>query len=199
MTDKRFHKRAFETGTTPEGNPQEQLHSSKKSGGFLEFLIILLVTFALVFGFVRPFVVEAFYIPSESMVPTLEISDRVFVNKFIYRFHEPERGDIVVFRSAEGGEEDLIKRVVGVPGDQVEVRDGALFVNGERQEEPYVNREFPDDSFYGPTTVPQGKVFVMGDNRSNSRDSRFFGPLPIENIEGEAFVIFWPPAHIRLL
>src|ERR671927_1590590 len=115
MTDKRFHKRAFETGTTPEGNPQEQLRSSKKSGGFLEFLIILLVTFALVFGFVRPFVVEAFYIPTESMVPTLEVGDRVFVNKFIYRFSKPERGDIIVFQSVNGGEEDLIKRVVGVP------------------------------------------------------------------------------------
>src|SRR5919202_6949041 len=174
MTDKRFHKRAFETGTTPEGNPQQQLHSSKKSGGFLEFLIILLVTFALVFGFVRPFVVEAFYIPSESMVPTLEIGDRVFVNKFVYRFSEPRRGDIVVFKSIEGENDDLIKRIVGVPGDEVELRNGLLFVNGERYRERYVNKEFPDDSFFGPITVPEGKVFVMGDNRANSRDSRYF-------------------------
>src|ERR687886_920713 len=136
MTDKRFHKRAFETGTTPEGNPQEQLRSSKKSGGFLEFLIILLVTFALVFGFVRPFVVEAFYIPTESMIPTLEVGDRVFVNKFVYRFAQPERGDVVVFKSVEdGGDEELIKRIVGVPGDEVIVRNGVLFVNNERWEE----------------------------------------------------------------
>ena len=194
MTEKHSYQRDFETGVSPE-----ERRSPRKSGGLLEFLIIVIVAFALVFGFVRPFVLEAFYIPSESMVPTLEIGDRVFVNKFIYRFHEPQRSDIVVFRSAEGGEEDLIKRVVGVPGDQIEVRDGVLFVNGQRQEEPYVNPEFPDDSSYGPTTVPQGKVFVMGDNRTNSRDSRFFGPLPIENIEGEAFVTFWPPSHIRLL
>src|SRR5436305_9901213 len=103
-------------------------HRKSSTGGVWEFLVILVVTFALVFGFVRPFVVEAFYIPSESMVPTLEISDRVFVNKFIYRFHEPERGDIVVFKSVEGsvegGQEDLIKRVVGVAGDEVSVRDG---------------------------------------------------------------------------
>src|SRR5919199_31216 len=194
MTEKHSYQRDFETGVSPE-----ERRSPRKSGGLLEFLIIVIVAFALVFGFVRPFVLEAFYIPSESMVPTLEIGDRVFVNKFIYRFHEPERSDIVVFRSAEGGEEDLIKRVVGVPGDQVEVRDGVLFVNGQRQEEPYVNPEFPDDSSYGPATVPQGKVFVMGDNRSNSRDSRFFGPVPLDNVEGEAFVIFWPPSHIRLL
>src|SRR3954454_20572344 len=126
MTEKHFYKQGFETGTSPEdrrGRP------SKKGGGFLEFLIIVLVAFALVFGFVRPFVLEAFYIPSESMVPTLKVGDRVFVNKFIYRFHEPERGDIVVFRSVEGGDEDLIKRVVGLPGDEVADQDGVLYVN----------------------------------------------------------------------
>ena len=132
------------------------------------------------------------------MVPTLEIGDRVFVNKFIYRFSEPERGDVVVFRSAEDGDEELIKRVVGLPGDSIEVRDGVLFVNGERREEPYLNRRFPDSGFYGPTTVPPNHLFMMGDNRPNSRDSRFFGPVPFENIEGEAFVIFWPPSHIGL-
>src|ERR671917_860176 len=127
MTEKHFYKRGFETGVTPQ---ERQGHRSpKKGGGFLEFLVILLVAFALVFGFVRPFVLEAFYIPSESMIPTLEVGDRVFVNKFIYRMNEPERGDIIVFRSAEGGNEDLIKRVVGVPGDNVEVRDGVLFLN----------------------------------------------------------------------
>jgi signal peptidase I len=171
----------------------------RKNGGFLEFLIIILVSFVLVFGFVRPFVVEAFYIPSESMLPTLEVGDRVFVNKFVYRLGEPERGDIVVFRTLEGGGEDLIKRVVGVPGDSVSVRGGALFVNGERWEEPYLNDEFPDGSFYDPTIVPEGHVFVMGDNRANSRDSRVFGPVPLRSIQGEAFVSFWPPSHMGLL
>ena len=196
MTGRRFYERGFDTGVPPE----ERVRTSRKgSGGFLEFLVILLVAFALVFGLVRPFILEAFYIPSESMTPTLEISDRVFVNKFIYRLSEPERGDIVVFRSTEGGDEDLIKRVVGLPGDSVEVRDGVLFVNGERREEPYLNRRFPDSGIYGPTTVPPNHLFMMGDNRANSRDSRFFGPVPFENIEGEAFVIFWPPSHVGLL
>lgn len=166
--------------------------SPKKSGGVFEFLVILLVSFALVFGVVRPFILEAFRIPSESMVPTLEIGDRLFVNKFIYRFTDPGRGDVIVFKSVEGGEEDLIKRVVGVPGDTVEVRDGTLYVNGQPQPDTQVNREFPDRSYYGPKTVPEGQVFVMGDNRANSRDSRFFGPVPYENIEGEAFLLFWP-------
>src|SRR5918992_5051377 len=160
---------------------RDSRRTSKKGGGAIEFLVILLVSFALVFGFVRPFVVEAFYIPSQSMVPTLKVQDRVLVNKFIYRFTEPERGDIVVFESVEGGGEDLIKRVVGVPGDEISVRGGRLLVNGEPQRERYVNKKFPDSSSSAPTTVPQGHVFVMGDNRANSRDSRFFGPVPERN------------------
>jgi signal peptidase I len=187
----------FETGKGPDPAPSP--HPRKKRGGILEFLIILIVAFALVFGFVRPFVVEAFYIPSGSMIPTLEVGDRVLTNKFIYRFEDPKRGDIVVFRSVEGGDEDLIKRVVAVPGDEVSVRDGTLLVNGEAQEEPYVNRDAPDTNTYGPMRVPEGHVFCMGDNRANSRDSRFFGPVPYENIEGEAFVTFWPPSRLGLL
>lgn len=191
MAEKPFYEQNFETGVS-----SEEKRSPKKGGGFLEFLVILIVAFGLVFGVVRPFVVEAFFIPSESMVPTLEIGDRVFVNKFIYRFTDPERGDVIVFRSVEGGDEDLIKRVVGVPGDEISVQDGTLFVNNERLEEPYINDEIQDNSFFGPLTVSEGEVFAMGDNRANSRDSRFFGPVPYENIEGEAFVTFWPLTRI---
>ena len=171
----------------------------RKRRGLLEFVVILLVSFALVFGFVRPFVVEAFYIPSKSMVPTLKVQDRVLVNKFIYRFSEPERGDIVVFQSVEGSREELIKRVVGLPGDEIAVRGGKLFVNGEPQSEPHVNKKFPDRSSAAPTTIPKGHVFVMGDNRANSHDSRRFGPVPERNIEGEAFLRFWPPNRLDLL
>lgn len=213
---------SFETATTkktsPSGSP-----ARKAGGGALEFLVILAISFALVFGFVRPYVVEAFYIPSESMVPTLEIGDRVLANKFIYRFEDPERGDVVVFKSVEGGElppeknpisrlidflggkqgppprEDLIKRIVGTPGDEVVVKEGTVLVNGEPQKEPYVNGEFPDRSSSPPVTVPKDHVFVMGDNRANSRDSRVFGPVPYENIEGQAFVRFWPVDRLGLL
>jgi signal peptidase I len=192
--EKRLHDQDSEKGTT-----SEMPRTPKKVGGFVEFLVILVVAFALVFGFVRPFVLEAFRIPSESMVPTLLVGDRVFVNKFIYRFAEPERGDVVVFESVNGGEEDLIKRIVAVAGDSVTVRGGVLSVNEEPQNEPYLNRGIPDDSFFGPTRLSEGEVFVMGDNRANSADSRVFGPVPIENIEGEAFASFWPPSRIGVL
>ena len=170
----------------------------RKGGGILEFIVILAISFALVFLVIRPFVVEAFFIPSESMVHTLEVGDRVLTNKFIYRFTDPERGDILVFKSVEGGanlkdREDLIKRVVGVPGDTIEVQRGKLFVNGSPQDEPYVNEATVQfQSPYGPKKVPQGHVFMMGDNRGNSADSRVFGPVPQENIQGEAFLRFWP-------
>lgn len=162
-------------------------------GGVREFLVTILVAFVVVFGFVRPFVVEAYRIPSESMVPTLEVGDRVLANKFIYHFSEPERGDIVVFDSIEGEDETLIKRVVGVAGDKVRVRqDGVLFLNGEQQEESYLNERISIGELYRTTRVPPGHVFLLGDNRGNSADSRVFGPVPLENIQGEAFFRFWP-------
>ncbi|MGH3147573.1 MAG: signal peptidase I [Rubrobacter sp.] len=189
---------------SPWGETTSRRSSRKGGGGLLEFVVILLVAFLVVFGFVRPFVVEAFYIPSESMVPTLEVGDRVLANKFVYRFEEPSRGDVVVFESVEESETggtttELIKRIVGVPGDEVQVQDGTLYVNGQPQNEPYVNQELLDGGVYGPTVVPEGHVFVMGDNRGNSRDSRFFGPVPYENIEGQGFVIFWPLPRAGLI
>jgi signal peptidase I len=181
-------------------SPHQGQRKKTRRARVAEYLVILAVAFVLIFGLVRPFVLEPFWIPSESMLPTLEVGDRVFVNKFIYRFSEPQRGDIVVFKSLEGEDEDLIKRIIAVPGDRVRVANGVPRVNGERQEqEPYVKPQFPDGSDYGPIRVRKGEVFVMGDNRGNSRDSRFFGPVPIEDIEGEAFFRFWPPSRIGLL
>ena len=197
MSEERFWK---------DGSPKRrrevrwERQRKKRRAGFTELCLTILVAFVLVFGFVRPFVLEAFRIPSESMVPTLLVGDRVFVNKFIYRFTEPERGEVVVFESVgEGDDQKLIKRVVGVAGDSVAVRGGVLSVNEEPQNEPYLNRGIPDDSFFGPTRLSEGEVFVMGDNRANSADSRVFGPVPIKNIEGEAFAFFWPPPRIGVL
>ncbi len=166
----------------------------KWRGGLRELLVTILIAAVLVFGFIRPFVVEAYRIPSESMVPTLEVGDRVLANKFVYRFSEPKRRDIVIFDGVEGEEDEmLIKRVVGVAGDEIQVQGDTLYVNGEPQEEPYLNkRRGPSRSSYGPTKVPPGHIFVMGDNRDNSGDSRVFGPVSLEDVKGEAFLRFWP-------
>lgn len=165
----------------------------------VELLVIAVIAFALVFGVVRPFIVEAFVIPSGSMIPTLMIGDRVLANKFIYDFTEPERGDVAVFESVEVQGEDLIKRVVATPGDTVEVSGGKLYVNGEPQKEPYIKRGGGLSPPQQKITIPKDSYFMMGDNRSNSRDSRFFGPVPKENIVGQAFLIFWPPTRLSTL
>jgi len=152
---------------------------------------------AFVFGVVRPLVIEAFSIPSESMVPTLQAGDRVMVAKFAHRLADPERGDLIAFEAPEG--EINVKRVVGLPGDTVAVRDGVLFVNDEPRRESYVDYRLTDSSFFGPVTVPEDHLFVMGDNRSNSLDSRALGAIPEKSVLGRVFLRFWPPDRGSLL
>ena len=151
---------------------------------------------------VTKFLVQAFFIPSASMFPTLDVDDRVLVNKLSYDLHEVNRGDLVVFErpptEAESDIKDLIKRVVAVGGDTVASTDGKLVVNGEAMDEAYV-AEGAETSGVETQTIPPGHVFVMGDNREDSRDSRFFGPLDEELIIGRAFVKVWPFTDLGLL
>ena len=152
------------------------------------------------------FVVRSFYIPSESMLPTLRVNDFILVNELIYDFADPNRGDIVVFHPpAEDDPDpetkqkppiDLIKRVVGLPHDVLEIKDGVLFLNGAAQQEPFIKE--PIFGNYGPTTVPERHIFVMGDNRNNSRDSRYIDPIPYESLVGRAELIFYPLNRLRL-
>jgi len=167
-----------------------------------------LIAFALVFFLVRPFVVQAFYIPSPSMEPTLRVYDRILVNKFIYRLGEPRRKDIAVFRAPEqamtasrqkDGQKDYIKRIVGLSGDVLEIRRyEGVFVNGRRLDEPYIGPDQVPNYDWGPYKVPEGRVFVLGDNRNDSNDSHLWGFLDRQRILGKAMVIFWPIARISL-
>lgn len=157
---------------------------------------MLSVCVIVMFGFVRPFVAEVLRVPSESMVPTLQPGDRVLVNKLAYLMAEPRSGDLVFFENPDVEGELVIKRVVGLPGDEISVRDGVVFVNGERRDESYVDYRLTDGSFYGPETVPKGHVFVMGDNRYNSLDSRYFGPIPEDELLGEVSRRLWPPDRV---
>ncbi|MEW5935186.1 MAG: signal peptidase I [Bacillota bacterium] len=146
---------------------------------------------------IRLFVVEPFRVDGPSMEPTLFTGERLLVDKVSYRFHPPRRGDVVVFRNPGNLREDYIKRVVALPGDTVEMRLGRLYVNGQPVPEPYVLRD--GISTYGPEQIPPGYCFVLGDNRANSRDSRFFGPVPLHLLKGRAWLIFWPPRRVHIL
>lgn len=151
---------------------------------------------------VKTFLIQAFYIPSESMVPTLEVGDRVLVNKLSYTTGDIGRGDIVVFDRPGGagadGIEDLIKRVVALPGETVEGRDGGVYVDGRALEEDYLP-EGVETSVFPPYEVPDDHVWVMGDNRAASDDSRRFKGVPIDDVVGRAFVIIWPFTELGTL
>jgi len=161
----------------------------KEKSQIRELLEVVVVSVAIA-AFLITFIVQAFFIPSRSMQPTLEPGDRILVNKFIYRFHEPQRGDVIVFKFPLDPSRDFIKRVIGLPNDKIEIKEGILYINDKEQKEPYLAEFFPGN--YGPYHVPPHNLFVLGDNRGNSEDSRFWGALPRENVVGQAMVIYWP-------
>lgn len=173
------------------------------SRGVIEWGAVILVALLAAF-LVKTFVLQTFFIPSASMEPTLNIDDRVFVNKLSYDFHSIHRGDIVVFtlppgESAGPDINDLIKRVIGLPGETIQSVNNQIFINGKPLSEPWL----PRGTALGPpvprTVIPPHHYFLMGDNRSNSRDSRYFGSIPDNLIVGRAFVRIWPLSRLGLL
>jgi len=170
--------------------------------------IILAIILAL---FVRTFIIQAFKIPSGSMKNTLQIGDHILVNKFIYGvklpftmttiipYKKPQRGDIVVFKFKEEPKKDFIKRTIGVPGDVIEIRNKELYVNKKRLEQDYaiytdlhiIPKAMQPRDNLGPITVPEDSIFVMGDNRDHSYDSRFWGFVDLKDVKGKAFIIYW--------
>jgi signal peptidase I len=189
------------------GEPRGARPAKTPGRHLLEWAAVFVVAIGVYAG-VRTFLVQAFSIPSTSMLPTLEVGDRILVNKLSYEVGEIERGDIVVFSrpplSCDDEIADLIKRVVAHAGESVAFDDGSVFIDGRELNEPYLqpgtlttgegqaNRCPPDD----PCVIPPGHVWVMGDNRAGSCDSRTFGPIPESTIVGEAFVRIWPPSRI---
>jgi signal peptidase I len=160
--------------------------------------ILIAVLLALL---IRTFVVQAFKIPSGSMIPTLLVGDHILVNKFIYRFRDPVRGDVVVFKYPVDEHRDFIKRVIGQGGEDVYIKDRQVYINCRPPDpacqplvEPwayYEDRMGLGGETFGPVHVPPGSYFVMGDNRNNSQDSRYWGFVKQEKIKGEAFIIYW--------
>jgi signal peptidase I len=190
----------------PAGAPEAPIDEDERGRpsalrGIVEWVVILAGALLVAFV-VKTFLFQAFYIPSGSMEPTLKIQDRVLVNKLSYDVHDVHRGDIVVFRSPPGevgsSVKDLIKRVIALPGETVEAKDGKIFINGRALEEPYI-RDGVVTGPIEPKQIPPGQVWVMGDNRSNSKDSRIFGPIDENLIVGRAFVRVWPITSLSLL
>mgnify|MGYP001819615567 FL=1 len=182
----------------------------KKKSVFREYAEAIAIAILLAL-FIRTFVVQAFKIPSGSMLPTLLIGDHLLVNKFIYGIRvpfsgkvlvplkDPKSGDIIVFKFPKDRTIDYIKRVVGVPGDKIEVKNKKVYRNDKLAEDPFAHftsttilpgSVSPKDNF-GPITVPEGKYFVMGDNRDNSSDSRFWGFVETNDVLGKAMIIYW--------
>jgi len=195
--------------------PAEEQHRPSEAMAFLRELPFLIVGALIVAVLVKTFLIQVFWIPSASMEATLDIGDRVIVNKISYRFGDPGRGDVVVFEpetfedesivtkisrnllesvGLRTPESDLIKRVIGLPGETVEIRDSTVLIDGNPLREPYLapNLTMRDE---GPWEVPAGHYFVMGDNRNSSNDSRRFGAIDGGRIVGRAFSVVWPPSH----
>lgn len=147
----------------------------------------------------RSFAFASYYVPSPSMVGTLYPGDKFIAEKFSTKVlnRSPQRGEIVIFHHPEHPHETWVKRVIGLPGDLVEIRNGSVWINNERIQEDYIKDDALND--YGPVSVPEGNYFVLGDNRNNSLDSRIWGYLPEEYIEGSPVLVFWPPRHARSL
>lgn len=207
----------------------ETAEQAPKHRSFLRELPVLVVVALVLAILLKTFLLQAFYIPSGSMLPTLEVGDRVLVNKIVYELREPRRGEVVVFRQdpelsgpdtrsfaqkaieflssglgATPSERDYIKRIIGLPGDQLEMRDGVVEINGEPLPEDlatdggYLSSRDLND--FGPVTVPEGSYFMMGDNRPQSSDSRFsLGPIDGDDILGRAFVVIWPLGRVDTL
>jgi signal peptidase I len=196
-------------------------------GSLVELVVIVIIALALALG-IQAFLIKPYRIPSESMVPTLQVGQRVLVDRIGNRFGDPSIGDVIVFHPPAGSDSDtcgnpsrpegaacdrptkdragvnFIKRVVGKPGDTIAIRNGHVFRNGKREKDPYINDTCSGDLGRGcnlpvPIKVPAGHWFMMGDNRGESDDSRFWGPVPRSWIIGSAFATYWPPKRIGLL
>lgn len=193
---------------------------SKQStgGSLIELVVIVAVALGVALG-IQAFLVKPFRIPSESMVPTLEVGQRVLVNRVGEHFGDPERGDVMVFKPPKGADDNMcgvshpaeqpcprstpeksdtnfIKRVVGLPGERLAVKRGRVYIDGKLQKEPFIQPDaqcalcnMPDE-----IVIPKGQYYMMGDNRGASADSREWGPVPKDNMIGNAFATYWPPA-----
>lgn len=170
----------------PEEAPERRSFASIA----LEFVIIFVIAYIIAYV-LQNFIFGNFQIQQHSMEPTLYENERVLINRALYYFKDPERGDIVILLDPIGRQSDFVKRVVALPGDKIEVKGGRAYLNDKLLSESYLAKDGSQDNI-GPIKIPQDQYFVMGDNRARSSDSRRFGPIPRKNILGKVFIVWWP-------
>jgi len=175
----------------PETQP-EQKEDWKRFG--LDILETIILAVVLYFGINA--VSARVRVDGFSMNPTLQNGEYILVNRLAYKTGHPERGDIIVFSFPADEDQDLIKRVIGLPGETVKVSEGSVTINGQELQEPYIAQ---DPLYFGEWTVPEGYLYVLGDNRNDSRDSHQWGLLPIENVIGKSVLIYWPPKEWKII
>jgi signal peptidase I len=183
-----------EAATTVEAGP-----SSPLSAGSLLRELVETVVLALILFLVIRQVVQNYRIESHSMEPNFYEGEFVLVNKLAFRLGEPHRGEVVVFHNPDNTNEDYIKRIVGLPGDQVEVIGDSILINGQELPQPFVHNLNPEGTYYGPIVVPESSLFVMGDNRPRSSDSRAIGPISEDLVVGKAWLRVWPFSKFGLV
>lgn len=158
--------------------------------------VIAIVAAVLLSFLIRQYIFQPSQVKMSSMFPTLKENEIILVNKLTYKLREPQRGDIIVFQPPNS-QEHYVKRIIGLPGEEIEIRNGGVYINQERVEEPYISVE--TDGLFNPTQLSDNEYFVMGDNRQNSMDSRAFGPISSQTIVGKAILVYWPLQEIKSL
>jgi signal peptidase I len=190
---------ATEASSAPGTGGDTPPHGSRPHPRGVRLLLLLVLLTAVALAVARPLVVETFRITTGSMVPTLRAGDRALVDALTYDLEDVRRGDVVAFEDPEHAGGVAIKRVVALPGDTISIRAGSLLINGVRQREAYLGAGPTGSDFFGPTVVPLGHLFVLGDNRARSVDSRFTGAIPVEDLLGRVVARVWPPGRAALL
>lgn len=172
----------------------KEIKKGKKS--MIRELLETVISAGIIAFIIITFIGQVTVVRGASMEPTLHDNERLIANKISYRFETPERGEIIIFRPPLEIKRNYIKRIIGVPGDKIEITDGEIYINSEKLEEPYVKSRSYEN--IPPTIVPDNSFFVLGDNRPNSSDSRYWGFVPRKNVVGRAWIVFWPLNKIRL-
>lgn len=187
--------------TSKVSKPSSKVSQEYTVSRFMRDVLEVVVPAIILFMVIRTFFFESRFVPSPSMAPTIQVQDRFLLNKTAYWLKTPQRYQIVIFKppARAGAKDDFVKRIIGLPGETIKVHKGVVYINDRPLAEPYITPDRAPIMEFNSFIIPDGNVFMMGDNRNNSQDSRFWGPLPLKNIKGEAWWRFWPLNRVGMV